>query len=131
VIYGVAAKLGLRCGRRLARSSERIHLTDKLVLCFGKVKIRLFQPQIPLPTLFIVGLLRQSGALCGLPSEEFGIRHSRASDSSLGALQHFLYCNAIAFISSYIMAVLISKAASQSSPLPDNHQARVTSAFGH
>ena|SRR5712691_4967240 len=74
----VAAKLGLRCGRRFARSSERIHLTDKLVLGFGKVKIRLFQPQIPLATLFILSLLRQSGALCRLPSEEFGIRHSQA-----------------------------------------------------
>ena len=127
----VAAKLGLRCGRRLARSSERIHLTDKLVLCFGKVKIRLFQPQIPLATLFIVGLLRQSGALCGLPSEEFGIRHSRASDSSLGALQHFLYCNAITLFPPHNGVFDPQGGKSDNVRSLTSTGVRVTSAFGH
>ena len=90
-------KTFLSCGFRFARSIERTHLTD-LVFRFGKVKIRLFQPQIPLAALFIVSLFRQSGALCSLRSESYGIRPSRASDSSLVALQHFLFCDAITFL---------------------------------
>jgi hypothetical protein len=86
-------KTFLSCGFRFARSSERTHLTD-LVFRFGKVKIRLFQPQIPLAAFFIASLFRQSGALCSLPSEAYGIRHNRASDSSVGASQHFLLRNA-------------------------------------
>jgi hypothetical protein len=61
----------------------------------------LLQPQIPLAALFVVSLLRQGGAGCSLYSEAFGGPHSRASDSSAGALQHFLPCDATMLISSY------------------------------
>ena len=105
--FKISNNLKLSCGH----SNKRTHLTNKLVLRFGKVKIRLFQPQIPLATLFIVSLFRQSGALCSLRSEAYGIRHSRASDSSTVALQHFLFCDAITFISLYTIAFLISQTA--------------------
>ena len=110
-------KTFLSCGFRFARSSERTHLTD-LVFRFGKVKIRLFQPQIPLAAFFIASLFRQSGALCSLPSEAYGIRHNRASNSSVGASQHFLLRNATHSFPPYTIKFLVSKTA-RSYPFPN------------
>jgi len=101
---------GLRCGLRFASGSEHTDLTDRLFLLFCKVKIQLLQPQTPLTALFVVGLVRHIGARHSLLSEANGGRHSRVSDSSVGALQHFLSRNATAFISPYKIAFLIFKA---------------------
>ena len=90
---------GLRCGLRFASGSEHTDLTDRLFLLFSKVKIQLLQPQTPLTALFVVCLVRHIGARHSLLSEANGGRHSRVSDSSIGALQHFLSRNAITFFS--------------------------------
>jgi hypothetical protein len=65
-----------------------------------------------LAALFILSLLRQSGALCSLPSEGYSIHHDRASD----VLQHFLFCNATKTIAASTMGFLRS-------PLPQVHLA--------
>jgi hypothetical protein len=49
----------------------------------------LFQPQISLAALFVLGLLRPGGAGRRLSSEAFGGPHSRASESLADALQHY------------------------------------------
>ena len=74
---------------RFARASESPPLTDKLVFRFSHVKIRLLQPQISLAALFVMGLFRQCGARGSLASEAFGGPHRSASESSVGALQHY------------------------------------------
>ena len=79
----------LSCGLRFASGSECTDLTDRLFLLFSKVLIQLLQPLIPLAGLFVVGLFYQSGALCSLSSEVYGGPHRSASESSVGALQHF------------------------------------------
>ena len=79
----------LSCGLRFPSGSECTDLTDRSFLLFSKVKIHLLQPLIPLAALFVVGLFYQSGALCSLSSEAYGGPHSSASESSVGALQHF------------------------------------------
>jgi hypothetical protein len=109
---------GLRCGLRFASGSEHTDLTDRLFLLFSKVKIQLLQPQTPLTALFVVGLVRHIGARHSLLSEANGGRHSRVSDSSVGALQHFLSRNATAFISPYKIAFLIFKAVNPFAPSP-------------
>src|SRR5450756_2891033 len=101
---------GLRCGFLFARVSKRSDLTDRLFLLFSKVKIQLLQPQTPLTALFVVGLVRHIGARHSLLSEANGGRHSRVSDSSVGALQHFLSRNATTFFSPSTIEFLIFKA---------------------
>jgi hypothetical protein len=64
-----------------------------------------------LAAFFIASLFRQSGALCSLPSEAYGIRHNRASDSSVGASQHFLLRNATHSFPPYTIKFLVSKTA--------------------
>ena len=79
----------LSCGLRFPRASESTPLTDKLVFRFSHVKIRLLQPQISLAALFVMGLFRHCGARGSLASEAFGGPHRSASESSVGALQHY------------------------------------------
>ena len=109
---------GLRCGFLFARVSKRSDLTDRLFLLFSKVKIQLLQPQTPLTALFVVGLVRHIGARHSLLSEANGGRHSRVSDSSVGALQHFLSRNATTFFSPSTIEFLIFKAVNPFAPSP-------------
>jgi hypothetical protein len=79
-------------------ASERTSLSDGLFVCFGEIKKRLLQPQIPLAAFFVVRQSSQGSTRCGLSSEAFGGPHTRASDSSASALQHFVSRDAIMFV---------------------------------
>jgi hypothetical protein len=94
-MFAIARRSGVQLAVALA--GKRAHLSDKLLLLgFGKMKIGLLQAQTAFAALFVVRLFRQIGAGCSLSSQDFRSCHSRPSDYSDAAVQHFYYRNATA-----------------------------------